>query len=439
MRSEPVLFGAAVAVFVALSSPASAQDPEASGGFSAKEGGVTFHAETVSRLDEGGVILNDVKVSRPETDGVIRIEALLLTSEDILGFTSGACLRAPVSGEAVARGVRFRPDPDAHVPDAENAEAVDIALVTLDVEMSGCGRSVSGPLDGIEVTGVDGSSFSFDGADVKVDLSGSGRVETRVDLVNGKVEDSEGGYAGFSFSEAGFSFQGDQGEVTSLLSLLKAKDIEGFVLNLAHIDAGVGGYIRGMDVDTAKFLPDEDRSRLGLDDVEAIFGDFEVSMGVAQEQARMMTRFDAPGLAKGEAFLRFEVPREKTVLPASVADRLPLPASLLSVSLHRATVSYEDLGLGDVTESATGRRPRDILEDAGHDRVNKVVDRLPGGLGQAARSAWAAVLELADGKISQVGLSPEGPVTLMQAGLSGFSGAGALASSVGAYKDDAPR
>jgi hypothetical protein len=436
MRYRLAPFIAAAAVSTFMPEATSGQTPEAHEGVSFEEGDFTFHARELSRLDEGGVLMEDVRVSRKGADGVVHVEGVFLTDKSLLGFLSGACLRAPKSGEMIARGVRFRPDFDADVPGARNAEGLDIALATLDIELSGCGRSVSGALDDVEVSGVDGSLFSFDGADVKLDMAGSGRAETRLDFVNGRVTDAKGEYAGLSFSEAGVSLEGDREEVISVFSFMKDKDLESVLSLLAEMDASAGWYFRGLNIDTARFLPEEDRTRLGLDAVENVAGDAEMSLGAALGQVRMMTRFDLADLAVGDAFLRFSVPREKTSLPAAVTDRLPLPAPLLGVSLNRATLSYEDKGAGDVVEAATGRRPREIVEDVASERVESAAGRLPGGFAEGVKAAWNGVLSLLDGTASQAGLSPEAPVTLMDAGLSGISGSDALASRLGAYQKE---
>lgn len=418
--------------------PAGAADPVfTDDGTTITEGDVTIRADRVTRPDGGGIMLHRADLTRDGRDGSIRIRSLFLADIALIAALSSSCAETPVSGEAIARGVRFNPDPGGDVPGARNAEGVEISLASLDLSVSGCERSVEGPMDGIVITGVDGSSLSIDSADTSLSVDGEdGAIRTRTDVSGVRLLDAEGGATGFRFAEAGVSFHGRRGDVGGVLGDLSERDLPGLLDRLSRADAGFGGYFRGLDMVPARFFPEDDRERLGLDGVDRISGSAEMSGGAAVGHVRFTARADLDELLRGETHLRFRTPSgEGMTLPAAVTDRLPVPSDLLGLTLERISVSYEDLGAGRVIREATGRTPLDILSDAGSERVERAADRLPGGFGPALRAAWSAVEDMID-QGGKVGMEPAPPVTLMEAGISGLGGADALAKRLGAYKKD---
>lgn len=402
--------------------------------------GYEVDVDQVRFSEAGATILSGATLTRPGRDGHVLIRQVEIPETGLLSRifkpTSDCNLAEATSGTILASDIRFRPDSDLGVPGGR--EEVQIPVLVIEVAHIGCSWRMTAMADGLVISGVDGSRIDIDTIDARLRFSGPAlkKVDARVDMIGMGLIGAEGP-GGLRSKEVGFSFSGDLSD-DGIFSLIRSDAPLKDLISAASDSVNrLGLYVRGFEMVPDLFLPERDLTRLGIVGYPPISGDAEIAASMEFGAFRVRGASDLSGIVRGEISLSGSLPGPGGVgIPDAIAGSVPVPAELIGVSLERATIRYEDLGLDEIIEHLTGRPVATLATDLIGSRVDRVSARLPGGLEATVTAAWDGVMGILQDGSGSAGLRPEQPFSLIDFAVSGMMGPKMAASRTGAWREN---
>jgi hypothetical protein len=402
--------------------------------------GYEIDAEQVRVREMGGIILSGATLTRPGRDGHVLIRQLEMPDtqflERLLDPLRGCDPAEARSGVITARDVRFRPDSDLGVPGGK--EEIRIPQMTIDLSLIGCSWRATGSADAVVISGVDGSRIDLTTIEGRFRLSGPElrEVDARLDLFGVDLI-GVSGPGGIRLGEAGVSLTADLSD-TGLPALIRSGATMPELIAAAATSVLRGGvYMRGVELIPDLFLSERDLERTGLDRTGSVTGFAELSASLEMGAIRVRAAADLTGLVAGELSVSGAAPSpDGVVIPAAISGSVPVPAELIGLSLDRVTLRYEDLGIGQVIRHLSGQEPVELAAGLVGSRIDRIANRLPGGLPATVQSGWGAVLDLFRSGSGAVGLRPEQPFSLLELAVSGMMGPNMAASRTGSWSEN---
>lgn len=219
---------------------------------------------------------------------------------------------------------------------------------------------------GEDFLGIDRMSMAWYGsADME---SGIGSVGRRFSLHGGTLQ-SAGGVRSLAFDS--LSLELEQNAVWAEFSCVAVLGIDAFP-NLDFTEAfSNGAYeasfdMSGLDVDVNAFFPPDLIRDLGIGHLETLRGDITTKSELVDGVSMSHAKISMPGIVDFSIAGKVSFPEVRSdALPAMISDNIPVPSEILQLNIHSFDLTYEDQGIGVITEHLTGQKP-DVMVDLGY-------------------------------------------------------------------------
>lgn len=124
--------------------------------------------------------------------------------------------------------------------------------------------------------------------------------------------------------------------------------------------------LSGLDIDVDAFFPPDLIRDLGVGHLDFLKGDITSRSELVDGVSTSRAKISMPGIVEFSIGGRVSFPDVRSdALPAMISDNIPVPSEVLQLNIHNFDLTFEDQGVGLISEHLTGQKP-EIMVNLGY-------------------------------------------------------------------------